>query len=43
MIKKKKKKKKRKAFALVDHRILLSKLSVYLNSSNSLPFFPFIP
>ena len=30
----------KKAFDLVDHRILLSKLSVYLNSSNSLPFFP---
>ena len=29
----------RKAFDLVDHRIALSKLSVYLNSSNSLPFF----
>ena len=29
----------KKAFDLVDHRILLSKLSVYLNSSNSLPFF----
>ena len=28
-----------KAFDLVDHKILLSKLSVYLNSSNSLPFF----
>ena len=28
----------KKAFDLVDHRILLSKLSVYLNSSNSLPF-----
>jgi len=28
-----------KAFDLVDHRILLSKLYVYLNSSNSLPFF----
>ena len=27
----------KKAFDLVDHRILLSKLSVYLNSSNSLP------
>ena len=30
---------KKKAFDLVDHRIFLSKLSVYLNSSNSLPFF----
>ena len=29
----------KKAFDLVDQRILLSKLSVYLNSSNSLPFF----
>ena len=29
----------RKAFDLVDHRIALSKLSVYLNSSNSLSFF----
>ena len=29
----------KKAFDLVDHRILLSKPSVYLNSSNSLPFF----
>ena len=29
----------KKAFDLVDHRILSSKLSVYLNSSNSLPFF----
>ena len=29
----------KKASDLVDHRILLSKLSVYLNSSNSLPFF----
>ena len=28
----------KKAFGLVDHRILLSKLSGYLNSSNSLPF-----
>ena len=28
----------KKAFDLVDHRILLSKLSVYLNSSKSLPF-----
>ena len=28
-----------KAFDLVDHRILLSKLSVFLNSSSSLPFF----
>ena len=36
-------KKKKKAFDLVDHRILLSKLSVYLNSSKSLPFFMFIP
>ena len=26
------------ALDLVDHRILLSKFSVYLNSSNSLPF-----
>ena len=30
------------AFDLVNHRILLSKLSVYLNSSNSLPFLYFI-
>ena len=30
---------KKKAFDLVNHRILLSKLYVYLNSSNSLPFF----
>ena len=30
-------------FDLVDHRILLSKLSVYLNSSNSLPFEPELP
>ena len=29
----------KKAFDLVGHKILLSKLSVYLNSSNSLPFF----
>ena len=29
----------KKTFDLVDHRILLAKLSVYLNSSNSLPFF----
>ena len=29
----------KKAFVLVDHRILFSKLSVYLNSSNVLPFF----
>ena len=29
----------KKAFDLVNHRILLSKLYVYLNSSNSLPFF----
>ena len=29
----------KKAFDLVDHRILLSNLSVYLNSSNSVPFF----
>ena len=28
-----------KAFDLVDHRILLSKVSVYLNSSNSMPLF----
>ena len=28
----------KKVFDLVDHRILLSKLSVYLNSSKSLPF-----
>ena len=28
----------KKAFDLVDHRISLSKLSVYLNSSKSLPF-----
>ena len=34
----------KKAFDLVDHRILLSKLSVCLNNSNSLPFFLlFIP
>ena len=33
----------KKAFDLVDHRILPTKLSVYLNSSNSLPFFLFIP
>ena len=31
----------KKAFDLVEHRILLSKLSVYLNSLNSLPFFSF--
>ena len=31
----------KKAFDLVDHRILLSKLSVYLNSSNSFSFFSF--
>ena len=31
--------KKKKAFDLVGHRTLHSKLSVYLNSSNSLPFF----
>ena len=29
----------KKVFDLVDHRIVLSKLSVYLNSLNSLPFF----
>ena len=29
----------KKAFNLVDHKIVFSKLSVYLNSSNSLPFF----
>ena len=29
----------KKAFDLVDHKIVFSKLSVYLNSSNSLPFF----
>ena len=29
----------KKAFDLVDHRTVFSKLSVYLNSSNSLPFF----
>ena len=31
----------KKAFHLVGHRILLSKHSDYLNSSNSLPFFLF--
>ena len=31
----------KKAFDPVDHRILLSKLSVYLNSSNSFSFFSF--
>ena len=32
----------KKAFDVVDHRILLSKLSVHLNSSNSLPLFCYI-
>ena len=33
----------KKALDLVDHRILFSQISVYLNSSNSLPFFLFMP
>ena len=33
-----KKRRRKKAFDLVDHKILLSKLSVYLYSLNSLPF-----